>query len=697
MNYHFTVNGAIKEIKKNLKEKNFNEASKICDALLQFDPSNKFAKISKKKIINSSNENSQKVNQKYSLSYLADLFNQGKFVDVINKCQFLINSGHISTDLYNYYGSALKESGLFERALIAFDKSIEIDKNNFVPHLNKGLIFYKIKKFECAEKSLLTSLSIKPDFFMTNFVLGLVFQESIEVVSTEFHPVLLNQSINYFEIALRLNPEFINLYSNYGNALISLKKFDQAKIIFLKGLEIDNENSNLHYNLGNLYEKLEEFDKAIFHFKKAIKFNPNMYQAHNNLSTLLIKHKKNYKLALDHINFAISLHSDAEYISNKASLLEEMGDIDLAFKTIEKSLNLNPKNSKAYYNQGKILDRMGNIKEASKSYDQSINLDPKSVDARWNKGIDHLLLGEFEDGWKYYETRRQRPSWIKRIFNGKELTNLKQLQGKSVLLYSEQGLGDTIQFSRFAQQLEGIASDIILEVQKPLKNLLSEIPNVKIVTKNDQIKTDYHFPLMSLPKLLNISFEKISKPSNLKLNNKKIIEWKNKLDKGKFNIGVAWLGSRTHADDQEILKYRRSFSSSYLDCLKDIEEINLFSLQKHSDLDRQEQKIIPKNINIFKNFDNTDDAFIDTISLVKNLDLVISCDTSIAHIAGSLNCPIWMPLKFIPDWRWMLVSDKTPYYPTMTLYRQKNWGNWNEVFERIKKDILNKIKKNKGF
>ena len=141
---------------------------------------------------------------------------------------------------------------------------------------------------------------------------------------------MLGRSIKYFEIALKLNPKFINIYSNYGNVLIYLKKFDQAKNIF-KGIEVDNKNSNLHYNLGNLFEKLQEFDKAISYFKKAVDFNPNMYQAHNNLSTLLIKHK-NYKLALDHINFAISLHSDADYISNKASLLEEMGEIDSAFK-----------------------------------------------------------------------------------------------------------------------------------------------------------------------------------------------------------------------------------------------------------------------------------------------------------------------------------------------------------------------------
>ena len=697
MNYHFTVNGAIKEIKKHLKQENFNEASKICDALLQFDPTNKFAKKSKKKISNFSIENSQIVNKKYSLSYLAEQFSQGNFIDVIDKCQLLINSGQISSDLYNYYGSALKENGLFEKALSAFDKSIEIDKKNFIPHFNKGLIFYKVKNFESAEKSLLASLSIKPDFFMTNFLLGVVFQESIEGISPEFHPVLLGRSIKYFEIALKLNPKFINIYSNYGNVLIYLKKFDQAKNIFLKGIEVDNKNSNLHYNLGNLFEKLQEFDKAISYFKKAVEFNPNMYQAHNNLSTLLIKHKKNYKLALDHINFAISLHSDADYISNKASLLEEMGEIDSAFKTIQKSINQNSQNSKAYYNQGKIFDRIGNIKEALKSYEQSIDLDPMFVDARWNKGIDHLLLGEFEHGWKYYETRRQRPSWIKRVFNGKELSNLKQLQGKSILLYSEQGLGDTIQFSRFATHLEGIASDIILEVQKPLKKLLSEIPNVKIVTKDEQIKTDYHFPLMSLPKLLNINFHNISKPTNLKLNNEKIIKWGNKLNKGKFNIGVAWLGSRTHEDDKDIVKYRRSFSSSYFKCLEDLDKVNLFSLQKHSDLYDQELKEIPKNINIFKDFDNNEDAFIDTISLIKNLDLVISCDTSIAHIAGSLNCPIWVPLKFIPDWRWMLNSNNTPYYPTMSLYRQKHWGNWNEVFERIKKDISHKINKDEGF
>ena len=154
MNYHFTVNGAIKELKKYLKHENFNEASKICDALLQFDPANKFAKKSKKKISKFFNENSKEVDEKNSLNYLDEQFNKGKFIDVINECQLLINSGQISSDLYNYYGSALKENGLFEKALSAFDKSIEIDKKNFIPHFNKGLIFYKVKNFESAEKSL---------------------------------------------------------------------------------------------------------------------------------------------------------------------------------------------------------------------------------------------------------------------------------------------------------------------------------------------------------------------------------------------------------------------------------------------------------------------------------------------------------------------------------------------------------------
>ena len=126
----------------------------------------------------------------------------------------------------------IKFNCFFERALSAFDKSIEIDRNNYVPHFNKGLIFYKVKNLESAEKSLLASLSIKPDFFMTNFLLGLVFQESIKDISPEFHPVLLGRSIKYFEIALKLNPKFINIYSNYGNVLIYLKKFDQAKNIF---------------------------------------------------------------------------------------------------------------------------------------------------------------------------------------------------------------------------------------------------------------------------------------------------------------------------------------------------------------------------------------------------------------------------------------------------------------------------------
>tara|TARA_B100000886_G_scaffold339887_1_gene306825 strand:- start:457 stop:2544 length:2088 start_codon:yes stop_codon:yes gene_type:complete len=695
MNYHFTRDSAIQELKKSLKEENFLHALKLCNGILKFEPSNKFAKKNKKRIEKNLNTHNQIQNN--PLKSLEIKFNEGHFNDVIKGCEKLINEGRNSSELYNLYGSALKEIRNFEKALNAFDKSIGQNSNNFAPFLNKGIIFYDLKDYQKAEKNLQHSININSEIFISNFALALVIHDSVKHNNKDLRYDLLKRSVLFYEKALKLNESFLELYSNYGNALMSLGWQQKAKLIYLKGLNIDPKNANLLFNLGNLYEKECKYDEAIDCFTQAIKNNGKIYQAHNNLATLLVKHQKNYDLALYHYNEAISINKDPDYLSNKASLLEEMGQIDKAYTTINAALKIEPNNSKAYYNKGKVLDRMGLIDEAIIAYDKSIHLNPNFVDAKWNKSISHLLLKDFSTGWKNYEIRRRRSSWIKQIFNGKELTNTNQLSGKSILLYSEQGLGDTIQFIRFAQNLLGIASKVFVLVQKPLKNILHNMQNVEIISKIDgSIKTDYNLPLMSLPKLLNISLDNILPPIDLKLCEASIKNWKNKINEKKINIGVAWLGSKTHEDDKQILKYRRSFSPHYFEHFNNIPDIHFYSLQKESDIIEDHIKNIPDNIQRFEGFDNKDYAFKDTISLIKNLDLVISCDTSVAHIAGSLKCPVWVPLKYIPDWRWMLNTSKTPYYPTMKLYRQNEWGNWDFVFENMKKDLQNFKKLKKG-
>lgn len=689
MNYHFTIDEAIKNLKKNIKNGDFYQATILCNAILKFDPNNKYAK-KYNKTLKSSKSSSFLIPDKIKIDSIEAKFNNSLFDEVILECEKLIKEGYSSSSVYNLYGSAFKEKGKSDEALKAYDIAISINQNNFAPFLNKSIIYFDLKLFDEAEQNILKSLSINSKDALANYMLAIILQESVVDKSQKLHSDLLKKAVSYFEKSFELNKSFIPLYSNYGNALVSLGELKKAKSIILQGLDLHPQNPILLYNMGNVYEKEQNISEAISYYNNALKYDKNLFQAHNNLGTLLTTHVKNFDLALKHYNISIALNpTDGDTLSNKGSLLEEMGQIDLAYETINKSIDMNSKNPKAHYNKAKILEKMGNIHEALTSYDRSIKLDSNYIDAKWNKSIGCFLVGDFTKGWEYYETRRKRSHWVKRTFNGKELTNLNELKDKSILLYSEQGLGDTIQFSRFALKLRDIASEVVLEVQKPLKYILSDITNIRTVeTDEDIIKCDFHLPLMSLPKLLNTTIDTIPLSVPLKLSNKHSETWKNKIDRKKFNIGVAWLGSKAHEDDLQILKYRRSFSIKYFKHFENIPNVNFYSLQKYNDISEDIKKDCPIDIKFFDNFDNCQNAFEDTTALMQNLDLIISCDTSIAHIAGSMNCPVWVPLKFIPDWRWMLDKDYTPFYPSMKLFRQKEWGDWDFVFQNMRRNLL---------
>lgn len=413
---------------------------------------------------------------------------------------------------------------------------------------------------------------------------------------------------------------------------------------------------------------------------------------HNAIHLLgLIAYQVNrYEEAIKYINKAIELKPDAIYYGNLAMAYDKLGKEEESAKNFIKALSINPAYDKAYlahYNLGVYFKENGKIFEALEHYNKAIELDNNFFEAHWNKSLILLLLGKFDEGWKEYDYRfkKENPT-DSRIFN-KPKWDGSSLNGKKILIVSEQGFGDNIQFIRYIPLIKEKKGYIILECRKELKILFKNLFNIdEFIDKENivhKIEFDFYIHLMNLPMLFKTNLDNIpNKIPYLEANTEISTKLKEKLNTHKFKIGIAWKGNPEQANDKN--------RSTTLDKFKllNIPGISLFSLQKNAEENVEE--LNSYNIIDLANYIND---FADTASIINNLDLVVSVDTSIAHLAGALGKPVWTLLSFIPDWRWMLNRNDSPWYPNMKLFRQTQLGDWDSVFKKAVielKDLINK-------
>ena len=502
-----------------------------------------------------------------------------------------------------------------------------------------------------------------------------------------------DNAICYFKKSIEINPRYIEAINNLGNLYFNLERFKEALETYSKAIEINPEFSESYSNRSNTFLKLQDIEAANVDIDLAIKFNPNYYKAWFNKGNIL-RFKNDKKGAIECLKKSISIEKNfSEAHANLSSIYEELGDFNLALSYINTAITNDTKNYLSYFIRGVILNRIGNLKEAIENYDIALTYEPKKYKIIWNKANCQLLVGDFELGWLNYECRKKRYFWVERGFKFPELTSKEQINGSTILIYSEQGLGDTIQFSRYIKSFVELGAEVIFEVQRPLVGLFKSFDGIKIIGKGDHVpNVDYQLPIMSCGKIFNTNLSNIPVPIEINEDHDLTTEWKEKLDNGKkdIRIGVVWEGSKNHEDDKTLTKLKRSFPLETLVEKLAIPGIRLISLQR-------EHKILDEKINtcletLGSDFDNKEYAFKDSIAVMRNLDLVISCDTSIAHLAGTLNVPNWIALKYVPDWRWQLVRNDSPWYASTKLFRQPEWGDWDTVFDQmrtiIKKEFL---------
>lgn len=412
-------------------------------------------------------------------------------------------------------------------------------------------------------------------------------------------------------------------------------------------------------------------------YRKILEKGPNSDALH--LLGLIAHQTGKHEEAIQLINNAIKIKSDAIFYNNLGMIYDFLGKEQESAENFEKALSINPIHINAHlahFNLGVFFAEKGEFEEALKHYDKAIELDKEFFDARWNRSLILLLLGRFEEGWKDYESRfmKKNPSDA-RIFNKPKWN--PSLKGR-LLVISEQGFGDNIQFIRYLPLIKDCY--IILECKEELKKLFQDFKINEFVEKDQAKDFDFYIHMMSLPSLFKTDLSSIpNQVPYLKPDSKLVEKFKSKFSTEKFKIGIAWAGNPNQDNDKN-----RSTTFEKFKFLADIPGIQLYSLQK-------DQQISDSTIiNLAEDINN----FSDTAAIIENLDLIISVDTSLAHLAGALGKPVWTLLACIPDWRWLLNRNDNPWYPSIKLFRQPKPGDWDSLFNEVKKELKNMLEVN---
>lgn len=565
--------------------------------------------------------------------------------DAIEGYDALLKVDQLQPEAYYARGNLQMVLEYYQDALNSFDRAIELMPDHAYAYLNRGNVLQEMNRLEEAVRSYECAISIGGDFADAYCNRGYVLQRLSRP----------KEALNDYNKAIAIKPNHIHAYSNRGNIYMELGLYDEAVKSYESAIEVAAEFADAHSNRGVALHELGFMDEALNSYAAAIKINPRHADAHFNLANALTTLQR-YKEAV---------------------------------QSYDRAIESKPGFANAHTNKGVALQCLVSLAQARTAYSKAIALDSEHADALWNLALCNLLDGLLLEGWQGFEWRWKssklklspwQDSFTSPLWLGKE-----SLQGKTILLHAEQGLGDTIQFARYAPMVAGLGATVTLLVPTALKRLLSQLEDVsEVIDFLDNTKTfDYQCPLMSLPLAFSTDLDTIPPPpKSLVISSEKAKYFEQVLGlKTKPRIGICWSSVSNHLGG-----HKRSLSLEQFLTGLPKEGYDYICLQK--EIKPADQDLFKANPQI-QWFGEQLNDFSDTAALIENLDLLVSVDTSVAHLAGSLNIPTIILLPFSPDWRWLLNRSDSPWYPSVTLLRQASLGDWGGVLKELPNAIGN--------
>ena len=577
--------------------------------------------------------------------------------------------------------------------------------------IEHGLKLHQAGQFDAAAEIYSAVLATEPTHFAALHLSGLVkyqqgdFPEALRLVAA----------------ALKTKPGSADALMDYGAVLLALARHDEALSQFDQLLADHADDVRLHYNRGNALKQAGRYEEALACYDRALELAPDLTVAHQNRASTLAGLDRNEEalavydralgstadpavrisLLMDRSRILTRLkrydeawagygevlaqcpdHVDA--LIQRGIILTELGRPDDALAQYQRALSVNPDSVLAHLNAGNALGALNRLDDALHSYAEVLARDSEHADANFNEALVRLCLGDFRGGWPKYEFRWKReryaaarPVYPRPVWSGKE-----DVRGKTVLLCAEQGLGDAIQFSRYATVLATLGAKVLIGVHRPLAEVLATVPGVAhVIPDGDDLPHfDLYCSLLSLP--LAFGTEPATIPANIpyiQAQAERIAKWRDRVPaNGRLRVGICWAGSNEHWNNRN-----RSMTLQRFAAIFSIPGIDFVCLQKEVD-DIQSQVLHHFNVTqLGREFSD----FADTAAVVAMLDIVITVDTSVAHLAGAMGKATAVLIPFAPDWRWMLHRTDSPWYPTMRLYRQSAIDDWEGPLERVRREL----------
>ncbi len=533
-------------------------------------------------------------------------------------------------------GVALLQSGQTADGIGLLERSLHLrpDQPHALSNVAVGLC--ALRRPGDAIRQLDRAIALKPDFP------GAHYQRAVALRDLG----RLHEALTGFDRAIELDPEFSAAYNERGKTRLDLDQTGAALADFVQSIALDPDNADAPYNLGGACHRARRFEEAVASYTRALELNPGLAAAYNNRGRALR---------------ALARPADA------------LSDYDRA-------IALDPQCAEAHNNRGVALQALRRLDDSLASYQRAVALKPDLADATWNMALLNLLRGNFETGWTLYESRRSLQT--QRTFAQPQWRGETPIQGRTLLIHAEQGLGDTIQFCRYVPLLTQRQCRVVLDVPAKLTSLLStlEAPFQLVAQGGALPPFDLHCPMLSLPLAFRTRLETIPSvtPYLFADVHKSAAIHRALGAKTVPRVGLVWSGGAAHEED-----HNRSIRLAQLQDLMDL-PIEFHSLHReYRDVDLA---LLQGSSRIHDHRHELAD-FSDTAALISAMDVVVSVDTAVAHLCGALAKPVWMLLSYSADFRWLLDRPDSPWYPTAILFRQRAPGDWSgairEVLDRL--------------